>query len=315
MKTVLMVLFVGLLVVPLIGVQAQGVDELSEEEQALLERFFAVAETDDAYTSFSISSEETLNLTLTIDIGVPVVVSQYGTRTVDAYVIRDGDVENASGTVAVEYSSSTPDGDISYSIEADVVFLDEVLYVDAAFLESEGDVGEIESGWQVYESADDIPEVLDELDLDNLFEDEDEEELFERRELIESAVTNVLLLKDELDDGRPVEVIVLEFEGEGAAEFFHAVAEDDESGNPFVDIIYTSEGEGSVSIGIAIDENENLVGMAVELSLALEELDLTPYNIEGIPEGATLTASIENNRIDTMADINGEFDPIESPVE
>ncbi len=315
MKTVFMLLFVALLVVPLIGVQAQGIDELSEEEQALLERFFSVAETDDDYTSFSISSEETLNLTLTIDIGVPVEVSQYGTRTVEAYVVRDGDVENASGTAAVEYSSSTPDGDVAYSIEADIVFLDEVLYVDAAFLESEGDVAEIESGWQVYESADDIPDVLDELDLDNLFEDEDEEELFERRELIESAVTNVLLLEDELDDGRPVEVIILVFEGEGAAEFFRAVAEEDESGNPFVNIIYTSEGEGSVSIGVAIDENENLVGMAVELSLALEELDLTPFNIEGIPEGATLTASIENNRIDTLADINGEFDPIEAPVE
>ena len=315
MKTFLVLLFAALLVVPLIGVQAQGVDELSEEEQALLERFFAVAETEEAYTSFSISSEENLNLSLTIDVGVPVEVSQYATRTVEGYVVRDGDVENASGTTTVDYNASSPDGDLSYSIEADVVFLDEVLYVDAAFLESEGDVGAIESGWQVYGSADDIPEVLDELDLDELFDDEEDDDLFERRELIESAVTNVLLLEDELDDGRPVEIIVLVFEGEGAAEFFRAIAEDDDSGNPFVEIIYTSEGDGSVLVGAAIDENENLVGMAVELSLTLEEVDLTPFNIEGIPAGATLTASIENNRIDTLADLNSEFDPIEAPVE
>jgi hypothetical protein len=62
-------------------------------------------------------------------------------------------MENVAGTVSVELSSFVPEFEVTYLTAADIAFLDETLYVHAAYVESEGDVGEIEAGWQVCDAS------------------------------------------------------------------------------------------------------------------------------------------------------------------
>jgi hypothetical protein len=94
--------------------------------------------------------------------------------------------------------------------------------------------------------------------------------VFGRRQLIEGAVTNVVVERDEGDDGRLVEVITLVFEGEGAVEFINGLG----SGNETKLSVFARASKGMVTVSIAIDENDILIGRFVVMSMTIEDINL-----------------------------------------
>ncbi len=313
MKSGLIALLIALVALPMFGVQAQGRDDLSEEEQALLDRVITALEGREEYVNFNLTSEETtvLNFNLTI-LGQSVEFSQNSTISSESLVIKNGDSENIARTMELTYEEIEPDATISYTIAAEVVFLDDVLYVNAEVVDSESDFGPIEEGWQVFESAEDIPEVLEELDLGDLFDEEISP--LERIDIIERSVSSISSEPDEID-GMPVENITLEFSGDGMTELFSGMMEEQDEENPFIEVMLSSASNGEATLVVALDENDQLVATAFRLTLSMQDVSLDEFEIEELPAGTVLSLEMEETQIDIASNIDAEVEPIEVPVE
>jgi hypothetical protein len=311
MKTLIVALVVTFVAMPLLGVQAQGTDGLSDDELALLDRLDAVAGTPQTYTRFSSVADDALSFDATFDVGEPIETGWIVRRVMEIDIIRDGAQTNVAGMADVAVTW-LPDHAGSYEIEADIVFVDRTLYVDAAYAEADGEVSEIESGWQRFRSSWEIPAALEELELHELFTGDDENNIFDRPDIIERAVTGVRLETDEMDDGRPVDVIILDFEGQGAIQAFLLMGADDQG---LFSVMFNPESDGMITVSVMVDDHENLVGWTVDWTSHVEDLDLTPFNIQDIPDGSTLTATMSRSYVETLSNIDGEIDPIVTPVD
>lgn len=313
MKLALIGMLIALVTLPLVGVQAQGRDDLSEEEQALLDRVITALEGREEYVNFNLTSEETTVLDFNLSIlGQSVEFSQNSTITSESLVIKNGDSENISRIMEVTYEEIEPDATTSYTIAAEVVFLDDVLYVNAKALESDGDFGPIEGGWQVFESAEDIPEVFEELDLGDLFDEEVSP--VERIDIIERSVSSISSELDEID-GMPVENITLEFSGDGMTELFSGMMEEQDEENPFIEVMVATASNGEATLMVALDENDRLVATAFWLTLSMEDVSLDEFEIEELPAGTVLSLDMEQTEVDIASNIDAEVEPIEAPVE
>lgn len=313
MKKLVIILFTFVLAMPLIPVYGQG--GLTEDEQALLDRMFAALDKEENYTSYYGATTESLSLEMSIMVfGQALPFSQSSTTTTEGYTTRLDDVTNAAGTVEVAFESAAPDENVSYVIEADVIRLDEVLYVNAAYVESEGDVLPIEEGWLVIEDLDAIPQALEELSLDDFFSNDDENTLFDNPELLAENADSVTLEEGELEDGTPIEIITVTVDDNVGA-FFAAIADVEEDENPFVGLILGADSDGLVVIQVGLDEEDNAVLAHFTLTIGLSEINLDDLEIEGLPEGATLDLVVDADLNGERSGFGEEYPAIEMPVE
>ncbi len=318
----LLLLGVLALVISSAGLTAQAQGGLSEEEQALLERAIAGYDKWDDYSSFVLDMVEIESLVIEMSaLGMDISMENFVTREVAASVIT-GDPENVSAvvTLEVEESSNIPTQETSsaYTLEAEVRFVDDELYVSAEYLESEGDVVPLPSGWVLVESVGEIL-AFAELDLDEFLE-EDEDSLFDGTVLLEQSITEITLETDTLEDGTPVDVITATVGGEGLLGLLDQVGTfADTEDNPFIEVMLDALAQGesaSMTFALALDEDDNPRALSIEMFITIEglEVDLGAISEES-PPGITLDVAftVVMSEYSELSNINAEMTPVEAP--
>lgn len=306
MRWVIAILLIAL-VLPASPGLAQN--ELSKEEIELIDRVFRAVDKADAYSSFTASTTEFYILEMEISFfGQSIEFLESITSNSDGYVVRDDNGEQSSSTVTVSYASRSPQDNINYTVGADVITIDEILYVNASYIQLDTSLPPIEAGWQTYESADDIPTALEELQLDEVFESE-EDGLLNRTAILVSA-TEVTIESGELSDGTPVDVIQMIVD-ENLVSFLNL----DESDDIFGQILSEAELEGEIVFTASLDADDNVLLTNFSIMVSINDLDLGELEREEFPEGTTLDLSVDSTQIGTISNIDGEYQPIEVPVE
>ncbi|MCI0713660.1 MAG: hypothetical protein L0154_26115 [Chloroflexi bacterium] len=306
MRWLTIILLLALLL-PTIPLSAQT--QLSEEEEALIERMFAAADKADTYTSFTATTTEFYIFEMQVSfLGQTVEFLESVTSNSDGYVIRDEDGERSSSTVTLAYDYRSPQDNSRYTIGADVITVDDMLYVNAMYTEISTVLPPIEPGWQMYNNAEDIPAALEELRLDEVF-DSEEDTLFNRN-LIRDSASEVTIKEGQLSDGTPVDVIQIVIEDD-ILNFLNLQASED----IFWQILEQAELEGEIIFTANLDADDNLLLTNISIVVSIDDLDLSELELEGFPVGTTLDLSVDTTQIGTISNIDSEYDAIVVPVD
>jgi hypothetical protein len=305
MRWVIVLVFLGLLI-PTTPLSAQT--QLSEEEEALLDRLFAAVDKADTYDSFTATTTEFYIVEMQFSIlDKTAEFLKSVTSNSDGYVVRSDDSERSSSTVTVAYVSRSPQDNTRYTIGADVVTVDDILYVNAAYTElGNTALPPIEPNWHVYRSADEIPNVLHELRLDEVFSS-DETTIFDR-EALRTTASEVTVESGELSDGTPVEVIrVLVVEDLAS----YLDLGDDVLGQ----ILTQAELEGEIIFTASLDRDDNVLMTNFSIMVSISELDLGELELEMFPQGTSFDLTVDTTQIGTISNINADYEDIQVPIE
>lgn len=286
----------------------------SEEYEALAERLQAASEKTDALTSYAVEQLTIENQSIRVVWGEIEQDIIRNLERVSTATVTSGDSPNGQGTVTVTVSSVEGPAEVSYTIEAELRYVDGVVYVNAAYTESEGDVPPLPEGWVEIDDTAFYPEYSD-LDLSgfrDLFEDEeDEDDPLESIQELLNAANSVTTYEDDMD-GTPIEVfnIVLGWEGltvmlEESGDF----SADDPVMGLFSEAL--ADEEELVNISLALDEDDHMIGMAFGFTMSFTDADAS--QIDPNLQDGTISALIENTEVNEISQINETFDPVEAP--
>lgn len=293
--------------------RAQDGPDLSEEEQALLDKFFAGIELQDTYESYAFFRYNSLSIGLEITIpGVDETVSLAQSKILgqDGYILRVEDAENRYVEYTLNYSNLAP-GDISaYEMVAEAIFLDGQLYLNPTFNRAEGNFEPIVEGWQVFTSEEELTSNYEELDLEDYFTDDPD--VFEDRELVESSVSSVTSAPFTRDNGLELELITITIAQENFAKLMQGQLDDDPD-NPFNAIFLDETATSNIIIQGGLDEDGNIVYMEMQMSFSITDLDATAILGDEAPSGTSLSMTLNGTLAGEITDINGEFEPIVAP--
>lgn len=290
---------------PLIS-QAQDDDGLSEEEIALIEQVAGIETLLDSYSSYSANRFDTEVSSLTLfdqENFSDESLHRFG------YTLNDGETQNSVYNATFEYES-----DETYSIEGEVREIDEVVYVNAAYIEAEEDAEPIPEGWIVIESEEEIPDSLSEFRLSQHFEEEtplisDSELLIEYATLVMS--TEITTTVD--DEEVTLEQILITIDGENFLPFYMSILDEEAQENFIIQTIFSEGLEGNMTIIAQFFENGDIYLLSA--SIEVENLDIDAYAVdpEIWEEGDTVSFAATYTILMNYADFNGDFDPIEVP--
>lgn len=305
-----LILVLGLIIMVVSGAAAQ---ELTDEEQELIARVVAASDTIDGYTSYVENRfvTDTQNITITAGEETQNIVETSQMNAVATIILGDNPAGLIEGSVSVyKLEGETP---IIYTLEVEVRYVDEVLYVNAAVVGEESvNPPSLPEGWFVVDDLEAYP-VLSDLNLDGFLE------LFEAETddpnpvtAIGEVASSVVLEQDEID-GVPVDVITLTA---GAEALTAMLASDPEQGtNPFLALLQELEdelGEEVAVVSVALAEDDVVLGNFTAMSVDIAGADLA-IMMPQAPEGSTLDVVLANSALSEYSEINAEFDPIEAP--
>jgi hypothetical protein len=207
------------------------------------------------------------------------------------------ETENIQAFVGAGYEAGTADGTtLFYSMEAEIRYVDGVLYVNAAYLETQGDVPALPEGWVIVDDAANFPE-FEVLELEDYLTDLE----VVRFGLISENAARVEA--ETFDEGG--EAITAFFDGAG----FVGVSVDPEAEpNPLLDLIGELT-DDVLTLTIELDENGNIIAQYSEGDVTLTDVDMTPLGYEG----ATLSMNIVSSSIREFDTTVTEFTPVEAP--
>lgn len=316
MRKMIVLLLVVAVFVIIMPVGAQ--DGLSDEEIALIDRVLDASDPDEAFDSYQFErgEERVLDMTLSFA-GQDIAFNESYEVTTEGYYKYDGAIESGNATSELMVFTSNPDGEVSFSMTADVIGVDEALYVNATVVDGINPADDLGEGWLTITSADEIPVALEDFGFDDFFDDEeeDEDDPTEDRELLISLASTVTLEESELENGTPVELITMLIDGDNLLEFFAELSKEDDGDNPFTQAIYTSDVQGEIILIAALDADDNLVGKAILMNMVIESLNLSEVDIEGLPADVEIAMTMGNIQYTEYGELGGEFPAIEAPIE
>ncbi len=167
-------------------------DGLTPEEQILLDRIASAADILDSYTGYVESGVENTDFTLSGSlVGFNFNETQSYARTFETQVILTDSINYHSyQTMAVDIDSELDEEtNATFELEAEMRYVNGVLYANASYLSAEGDYPELPDGWTILEESDDYTIFVD-LEV-NRFLTENQENLL-RLALFEGAVAEIL---------------------------------------------------------------------------------------------------------------------------
>lgn len=305
-----------LMLVALIGTVALAQEDVPPGDyEALAERVIAASEQAENYPSFAVEKTVTENQSITVALGeIEQNIVSNLERTTTATVTL-GDTPSGQGTIVVTASASDPSGEYSYVLEAEVRYVDSVLYVSAAYTESEGDVPLLPEGWVAVDdpvfssefSALDLEGFLDWFDPD---EEDTDNPLDMLSDLLETA-TSVTIEETDMD-GTPIESIAITLGWEGLQAIL-SISGDFSADDPVMGLFADAMAEEDelVQMAVALDEDDNLVGLAFGFVLSLVDADASL--IDASLEGGTINAQIENTEVNKITQIGEAFEAVEAP--
>ncbi len=316
MLRILCVLFLIVLLIPTpAGAQDNG---LSDEQIILLERLFNAIENADNYTSYI--ETKTIFNTQAVEVNIPdtmsLSLSRSATQTITATTVGDDVAALATVTVtSQDFENPVP---LTYTLNADIRYVEEVLYVQASYSVPNPDLPPLPVGWVVV----DDPAIFPELDLEPYFDQEQtddgsslEELLFRDRERLSKIVSDVTVLSGTGPAGQPVDLITLSLDFLTVFEEGLGLPLDVEGIDPEVLLTLLTSSDISFTATFTLSENDQISGSELILAVQTPRIDLAALSDgEDIPPGTTFNLGLSRVESSSMSRINDEsLPPIETP--
>jgi hypothetical protein len=294
-------------------------DDLSEEEQQLLERAAEASNPLEEAESFAIDATESQELINILDFAGQV---QEVTTILDrsaSYEITLGDTNSGTADITVNVLEDFGFGPSEYTVNAEARYVDDTLYVNASFEEGAEGQFELPEGWVVVDPAN----VFEFAGFENLglqefvdfFADEEEDETSSTEQLQQllTAAAGAFLESGEVD-GEEVDIVTINFGFAGLIEVFSAQDETfDPEADPILSLIGESAGDADdlVVVEIALDDEDNIVEVAQTIALVLEEIDSGELDPE--LAGGTFSLTLIQSNSELRTQIGEEFSTVEAP--
>lgn len=296
-------LVVLLLIVPV--VQAQDGDGLSEEEQALLDRAIQGIAAGEDYESMVRESHSMMTQGITIILGED-SSSMTTVTELDIVGTRIGheDERNLSATITARVENTRDDTVLSaFTMMAEVRIIEGVLYVQAWYDDPGENAPELPEGWVVVENEDDYP-ALSPLNLDDL-RDDGSNDLNDNPEALRDAASSAS--GETTDEGETITILI---QGTGIATLMGEMPDT----NPvFSSLMEAVDDDDQITYEVLLDADGNLIGGKVDWAMTINDLDPALFGVAQLPEGATLSFSMQNTSDVTYSQINEELEPAVVP--
>ncbi len=308
---------IGLLLVVMLlagaNVQAQG--GLSDEELALLDRVIEARMQYETWTGYSEQASGVDMSSFTMSLGENNTSRSETTswsRTASVIIGETSDNVQAEVGVVYSYEDVTTGEETvttQYDISGELRVVDGVVYVKAAYNEATPDVPEVPEEWVTISSEDDLAlyPTFEGFQIDDLLDKDTLDESLENLEQLRTIASEVVLETDTLEDGRPVEIIAVQLDNEGIAEFLG----EDVSDNVILSaLLETGNNSATLSFWLLAD------GTIYEMDsmLHLEGIGLDGHSIsENLPEGVVLDMVMELGEYATYSPLAEAGEPAVAP--
>jgi hypothetical protein len=297
-------LVVVLLIVPV--VRAQDGTGLSEEEQALLDRAIQGIAVGDDYDSLVRESHSMMSQGITVVLGEESSsMTTVTERDVVGTRIGHDDDRNLTAAITVRVDNMQDDTVISaFTMMAEVRIVDGVFYVRAWYDDPGENAPELPEGWIVVDDMEAYP-ALSLLQLDDFTDDSND--LGDNPEALRDAASSVS--SEATDDGEAITIVI---QGAGIQTLLATMTES----NPmFASLMETVDDDDQIVYEVLLDEQGNLIGGNVDWAMIMEDLDPAVLDLTQLPEGATLSFTMQNTIDVTYSQINEELEPAVVPEE
>jgi hypothetical protein len=297
-------LVVVLLIVPV--VRAQDGTGLSEEEQALLDRAIQGIAVGDDYDSLVRESHSMMSQGITVVLGEESSsMTTVTERDVVGTRIGHDDDRNLTAAITVRVDNMQDDTVISaFTMMAEVRIVDGVFYVRAWYDDPGENAPELPEGWIVVDDMEAYP-ALSLLQLDDFTDDSND--LGDNPEALRDAASSVS--SEATDDGEAITIVI---QGAGIQILLATMTES----NPmFASLMETVDDDDQIVYEVLLDEQGNLIGGNVDWAMIMEDLDPAVLDLTQLPEGATLSFTMQNTIDVIYSQINEELEPAVVPEE
>ncbi len=291
-----MVLMLVMTVLPAAQLQAQ--DGLTDEQRILVDRALAAFAVVDGATSYELSGEEQWNQEWTGTLNGQAVAASNASATSTAQYsfVQAESGPNISQVMTLNYSNESPlnaANNIQYAQNTEIRLVDGTVYVTAAYDQDNPDLPALPGRWIKVGKAtltawpglasgtglemflDDQPDTLSSLALNMPFDD--------IRAAIEAYATNVTSEAITLDDGSAAEAITITFNADG----WRAIVPDIMTEGTISAAVSAAVTEDPFKVSLILDELDQLVGIGIETSFTVNDLDVG--GLENVPDGMLLT--------------------------
>ncbi|MBZ0309986.1 MAG: hypothetical protein K8I82_28245, partial [Anaerolineae bacterium] len=256
--------FVVLLLVIAVPMSAFA-QELSEEDQANIEKALAALEVASEYPSYAVEQTEVNGTTITVTSDGETLLAQESSEVnTTSYTLTNGESPNLSGTSSVIGTNSENGTEMTYLMEAELRLVDGQVYVNTSYLTPDPNLPVLPEGWTAI-TRDDLETYpgLESLGLDKIFTTVETGgsmpfvKNFEAfAEVIRNSASVVAVETQTLEDGREVEniTILLGSEGLGGLLTVDESAEE----NPMIQVLtenLTEDSSGLLTVAIDADGN------------------------------------------------------------
>lgn len=294
--------------------QAQG--GLSDEDIASLDRVYAMLETSDSYTSYHSETTRSDSQTLIMTInGETSERGQTNTVTESKTIIRndleDESLNNIQATAVLDIVAVNDGTEVSATINADILYVDQILYMNAQGEGASDFLNGIVEGWQAYDSEEAVPEGFDSLKPDSYFGD-NEDNPFEDREYILPLISSIAVEPSELEDGTAVDIITITIDGEGFYTFYTDLLAESEEENPLLGIITPELLDGTIIYSITVDAENTPIAYNIDLTMTIAEFDLSLI-APNVPEDSLVSIIYSQSEESFISEANAEFSPAVAP--
>lgn len=320
MKRLMMILAVLALVFVAVGnmptSQAQD-GGLTEEQLALVERLYNATQKVDTYDSYVLQLTELQSQDLTASIA-GFDMSQTSSQEIEytQTVTLGGDNVLMVATVSLDEAELGAQGSnaLSFSAQVEGRLVDGVIYVNAQYLEGDGDLPELPEGWVELDNLGfDALELLTDLDLEDLIDDpEDKTGPLEDLDQLKAIINAIEVTTETLEDGTEVDVLTATFGSEGLMSLLAESGEMDLEDPTTVALMGMMGDNFNVTIQVKLDAEDNPRYAMFEMTIELVDLDMASLGIEGMPPGGSMSMTMANQEIRQWSNIN---DPALQPVE
>lgn len=320
----LMVLLAATMLMAIPAAYAQ--DDLSDDEQALLDRLLVVAENEVEYDSYISTYSEVNTQNQALDVGdgsEAQATSQEITLEAEREISRS-DEPFGRATINATVSQSNPQTDLTIGIAGDVRFVDGDLYANLSATEGQDAanapafLSELSGDWeQVTDPQGSVAyQILglqafrDSFDVDEANPNSTNATLDTIEQLTEFA--NSITQETVEIDGESFDEISINFAGDGMVAYLEATGglAQDGSAQVLTDALSALEGE-VLTIALVVTEEDTVVGRRVnaDIEVELAANELSP----SYPEGSTFTLGIGIQQSETLTNINEAIEPVEAP--
>ncbi|HEX3053218.1 MAG TPA: alpha-amylase family glycosyl hydrolase [Aggregatilineaceae bacterium] len=314
-KNLIVVMVFELVMVTLPAAQLQAQGGLTDEGQALVDQALNALAAIDGASSYELNGEEEWNQEWTGTLNGQAVAGSkaYATSTAQYSFVQTESGPNISQVIVLNYSNEDPinaANAIQYVQNSEVRLVDGTVYVNSAYDEENPDLPALPGRWIKVGKAtltawpglatgaglqmflDDQPDTLLSLTFNMPID--------AIQTAVEAYATDVTSAANTLDDGSTAEAITITFSAEG----WLAIMPDFTTEGAISAAVSAAVTEDPFKVTLTLDESGQLVGIGLETSFTVNDLDVG--GLENAPDGMLLTI--------TSREVS-QYTVVEKPVE